>query len=181
MYNYPARVFRQAQQPNSRGIAILLYQIVNFRSLHQQYFACLKPYAEINNDTLVLKSKTIQEFSRVGFLRKYSTLCNQVSILFQKKPSPTATFLIIDEINEICSKNNSKLIIATLTKDYAIYSHCLANNIELWDIFVPWYEYGLNLLPYDSHPNSKANKNYAQLIISHFEEKELNITQPKAP
>lgn len=128
------------------------------------------PYGIIKNDTLLVKSKTLQEFSRVGLLRKYSALYNQVYVLFQKKPSPDVTFAIIAEMNEICSKNNSKFIVATLTKDSAIYSYCYTNNILLWDIFVPWYEDGLNLLPYDPHPNAKANRKYAELIVSYFEE-----------
>ncbi|MDD2636627.1 MAG: SGNH/GDSL hydrolase family protein [Bacteroidales bacterium] len=140
--------------------------IFNNESLKTSTF----PYAEIKNDTLLIKYRRLQEFARVGFMRKYSVLCNQLCILFQKKPCPTVTFAIINQINELCLKNNSRLIVATLTIDPAIYGYCSTNNIELWDIFVPWYENGLNLLPYDPHPNSEANRRYAELIISYFEE-----------
>lgn len=127
------------------------------------------PFGKIQNGKIEIKSKPFNEFNKVDLLSTYSAFWNQVELLIEPAVSQEVSFAAIQEIDKICKTNETRFIVACLTDGNSIKEFCKVKNIELLDMYVPVHRSDYNLMPYDRHPNAKAHKEYADLIIAFLE------------
>ena len=142
--------------------------------IRQKYKVAKFPYYDIE------KGEThapMDKLYRNWWLREYSSAINFFqSIMDNADPSyneyrkiPTK---IIEDFNEnICKPNGIHLIIATITSDEQtkkVTAFCENKGIKTVDLFVDYTQTELSNLPYDSHPNAKAHRIYAEKMYEYL-------------
>lgn len=135
-----------------------------------------QPVAHLMKNTLLIENKQLEY--KPWPLMQYSAFIHLLEITFnkfydKKSINHKISKLIVDEFKKICTKHKIKLILSGMTLDdntkdmldYGTVNKISTCNMQL--------DIGLkknNLLPYDSHPNARANTYYAgqlyKIIIS---------------
>lgn len=132
----------------------------------------VQPYARLNDAGELVIHRTDTADYQSFLLSKYSALANSVekavNIMRSKFiDNHEVSRQIIERIRRICEKNDITLIVAGInlskkTKDMVEY--CKKNNIPATNIGVDNSEGGYTNLPWDGHPNAKANTIYAKRL-----------------
>jgi len=132
----------------------------------------VQPYARLdeNGDLIIHRTDTTdyQSFP----LSKYSALINSVekavNIMRSKFiDNHEVSRRLIERIHRICQKNDIELIVAGINlskKTRDMISYCKKNDIPAVNIGVDNTRGGYTNLPYDGHPNAKANTIYANRL-----------------
>ncbi len=136
----------------------------------------LQPYATYNEkeglqihkvDTIVYKGLPFNNYlSVINFIEK-------VYLYFDDKFSNShdVSKAIIERINDICHKNDIKLIIAGMdnaVKTQEMLKYCNSKNINTIDISVDFSIPGNTNLPHEGHPSAAANKQYAKKLSDYL-------------
>lgn len=127
-----------------------------------------------SNSTLSIKRTLIGSIYSEPFLMRKSALVNCVDdfvnvltkMLINKQD---VSLRIIEEINSICKKNGSRLLVAGIYNDEGtqqMLSCCALQHIDTVTIAVDLNRKEFNNQPYDSHPNAKAHRIYAERLYN---------------
>ncbi len=135
-----------------------------------------QPYATYNEKEglQIYKADTI-EYKGLPF-NNYFALINfieKVYLYFEDifSNSNDVSKAIIERINDICHKNEIKLIIAGMNntvKTQEILKYCNSKNINTIDLSVDFNIPGNMNIPYDFHPSPAANKQYAKKLSDYL-------------
>ena len=95
--------------------------------------------------------------------------CERILDGIKHKKSLRITASLLDSINDLCKENNIELIITNvgLKKEF-IRKYSAENDIAYLDISVDYTNPEFNNLPYDNHPNVKANQVYSDKIYKYI-------------
>lgn len=83
---------------------------------------------------------------------------------------------LLGEINRICRERQIVPVVAGLMwdkKTALVLEHCRSQGMFTVDIAVDFTRPENNLLPYDGHPNARANREYARRLGDYLQEKVL--------
>lgn len=114
-------------------------------------------------------------------LVRYSVLSNVVNELIQSLrdvdvSSSRITENIIEEINRLCSEHQIQFIVMGLTADEKtkeLFYKLRKRGIHIGDISVDYRQTEYNLMPYDGHPNERANEVYMEKTLAILLDKSL--------
>lgn len=172
---YDAVILHYASFHDERNVLTPTYRVAlhhgflnSSDEIREKYKAAKFPYFDIEKGE---SHVSMDKLYKNWWLREYSSTVNFVQSIADNA-SPTyqqfrdIPMKIIEDFNEaICKPNNIHLIIATITSNKQtdrIKTFCEEKGIKTVDLFVDYTKEELSNLPYDSHPNAKAHRMYAE-------------------
>lgn len=132
----------------------------------------VQPYARLDENGELIIHRTDTTDYKSLMLSKHSALVNSAekayNIMKSKFiPNQEVSRRLIDRIHKICKENDIQLIVAGINlskKTIDMIRYCKKNNIPAVNIGVDNTKGGYTNLPYDGHPNAKANTIYAERL-----------------
>jgi hypothetical protein len=172
--------------------------IVNFASFHEErnvlsrsyqyklHLGCelmnadaekmIYPMATALKDSFhVSYENVIHKFKPVPF-RKTSALMNMIDLKLsaigtEQLKDMASSKMLLRFINALCKKHQTQLVIADIAYSNGssiIKEYCQANKMDYVNISPDFLAGGFRNLPYDSHPNARAHKVYAQKMTEYL-------------
>ncbi len=134
-----------------------------------EQFKCAYTFGEIEKGKLVLGQLSMQEINSTLPFISYSASMNWFQNLWDQtsvnaQEDEKVTLALIDQIQEVCKKNDVKLIISTMSNDditKRFIQHCESRSIATIDISVDFTQKGYNNKPFDQHPSALAHHEIA--------------------
>lgn len=136
------------------------------------------PYAELENNQLILKQKHIQKIHKKSFWRNNSALVNWAVKLYQnskvsENEDVRVTKAIFKNIHTLCSENSIDLLITFMNKDQRsieLMDYCEKLGAKALDISIDWGNPLFTNQPFDKHPSAEAHQYFADKISKKFTE-----------
>ncbi|MCB0738579.1 MAG: SGNH/GDSL hydrolase family protein, partial [Bacteroidetes bacterium] len=125
----------------------------------------------IPSNQLYEPCKWCKKLATINFIENYS-----YRITDSKRQLPTISLQIIEKINHLVKRHNSRLIVAGIldNEETALFLNQLKEKgVECIDISVNTENPDYNLLPFDEHPNALAHEKYAQTFLKFFHSNSL--------
>lgn len=133
------------------------------------------PYAELNEDKndFQVKYCNWSDLYKNWTLRTYSSTINflQTSLernAYPEKDKQLTTKFILEEIQEICTRNQTQLLLVGIINDKktaAMLAQFKTSGVNTLMMGIDLTDSHYNNMPYDSHPNELAHKLFAQKIF----------------
>ncbi|NNE29377.1 MAG: hypothetical protein HKN16_07060 [Saprospiraceae bacterium] len=134
------------------------------------------PYAKEEGSELQIDFLSLKDFRTRSKLSSYSVLFNRFenaisNIIYGFTDKYRLTESILVEIQNLCSANGVSFLLVCLDASEScenLEEFCQDIDIQFLNASLDITDPTYNLLPYDSHPNSKAHKFYGELISSYL-------------
>ena len=178
-----AIILNYASFHDERNVLNLNYRealFYGFKHANQQieplFKECKFPYAFLDKNPKKLKFNYI-DWNNLYSHWKYRDVLASVNFIqttrenFQilQENDHKITRLLLRQIHLLCQENDIDLVVALMTSDMPssiIKTYCKTLNIKTIDLNLDLASPRYTNLPYDSHPNALAHKEYAERISS---------------
>jgi hypothetical protein len=159
------------------------FEIREKRNLSDTLLQKKMPYLIANNGLPKIHYLSIQEMKANEFpLKRYSALANRLSNLIinrtinLEEESELSCYLL-GEINALCLENDIKFFVSYMESEkqvFKILNYCDVNNIQTIDLSIDLSDTTNFNSPFDPfHPNYKANKIFANKLITSLAKKNI--------
>lgn len=166
-----ALILNYASFHNERAIMARNFQSGLFTAMQKKI---LVPYAKLVNDSLQIEYKNLQYKlfplqGKLALVEYISNLYNK----YERRNEKKIARLLLEKIINICKEKNIILILIAMENDKE--THEIVNSFKQDGVYTTSYNIDLNspeynFLPYDIHPNRKANIIFADTIFNKLKE-----------